>query len=342
MILVIVGHVMDREPAEQICKGIIFSFHVPIFFILSVLTFQLSTTGEQFLSKTEKAFKHLVIPVLFLHFLKVVIELYQEICVYMHKINWVSFLAEKLNILVYSSGMEVKLQTTNILAIGAIWFCVALFLGRSIFDYLHLKIKEEKYFVTVITICAISGVFIGSKIQGLPLNLDIALACMPFFYFGYYLKGYNVTEKIKTTTITFFIIWVLGISISYYFIFYIGNNPLFYLDFAERNYPLFPLFYITAIAGTMFVSNCSVILTNKWKRYVYPLLYIGKNSLWVLCIHDMDYLCKSVWEITDSNIYNSIIRIFVDFILFFIIMHIIDTIKRYHLKYLKRLLPFWK
>lgn len=60
MILVIFGHTVLNwgSPLEQVLRGIIFSFHMPLFFILSCVTFQFSTDNSQFIKKTEKAFRH--------------------------------------------------------------------------------------------------------------------------------------------------------------------------------------------------------------------------------------------------------------------------------------------
>ncbi|MBQ7528903.1 acyltransferase family protein, partial [bacterium] len=295
IILVIFGHCMIEGRTELLLKSVIFSFHMPLFFILSAVTFKLSTNNDQFISKTERAFRHLIIPVLIMYTLRTAINIHD-----MQNMNWTNFfnifLAENINILTYASGVSVKIQGIEISYLGATWFCVALFFGRSIFDYLHLKINNKTLFITIITVCAISGIYIGSKVQSLPLSLDIALACMPLFYFGYCLQNYDITKKIKVITTTSLIIWIFGLFISYYCVPYIGEKHLFYLDFAERVYPLFPLFYIIAIVATMFISSCGVISTNKLPNLVQPLLCIGKNSLYLLCIHDTDYLWKDIWE----------------------------------------------
>ena len=85
IILVIIGHSKFTGHISHLCRSAIFSFHMPLFFILSAATFRLSADNNQFITKTERAFKHLIIPALCLFALRTAIESCQ-----MHNINWVS------------------------------------------------------------------------------------------------------------------------------------------------------------------------------------------------------------------------------------------------------------
>ena len=62
ILLVIFGHTISNggSQLEQALRGGIFSFHMPLFFILSCVTFKWSTDDSQFMKKTEKACRHLV------------------------------------------------------------------------------------------------------------------------------------------------------------------------------------------------------------------------------------------------------------------------------------------
>lgn len=75
ILLVIFGHsIGGGSRAEAVLRGVIFSFHMPLFFILSSLTFRPSVDGNDFLKKTEKAFKHLIIPALILYVIRILLE----------------------------------------------------------------------------------------------------------------------------------------------------------------------------------------------------------------------------------------------------------------------------
>lgn len=67
ILLVIFGHsIGGGNKAEAVLRGVIFSFHMPLFFILSCLTFKPSNDGNDFLKKTEKGFRHLILPAIIL------------------------------------------------------------------------------------------------------------------------------------------------------------------------------------------------------------------------------------------------------------------------------------
>ena len=68
MFLVILEHSVFVAMRERM----IFSFHMPLFFILSGMTCGLSADGSQFWRKCKKAFVHLVIPALIMFFLTMV------------------------------------------------------------------------------------------------------------------------------------------------------------------------------------------------------------------------------------------------------------------------------
>ena len=185
IILVIVGHTVGG-----LSIAIIYSFHMPLFFILSAYTFKCSENKEQFVNKTEKAFKHLIIPVLILIFIgtckNIVIQFPN-----MNNWNFILLFAKR-EILkwCFASGCDVQILFRNIEGIGMPWFLVVLFIGRTLFDYLHQKLSDKKLFIWCCILSAL-GVVIG-KIQFLPLSFDIVLAIMPLFYIGHKLDYFDI------------------------------------------------------------------------------------------------------------------------------------------------------
>ena len=177
ILLVILGHTTSSggNPYEQMLRGMIFSFHMPLFFILSSVTFKLSADDNQVLIKTRKAFKHLIVPAISLFGLRVLINIFNNY----HSIEWRSYAVEKINVLIYSSGVNVNIAEATIPALGMMWFFIVLFCGRTLFDYFNLTLAGGK-FILVIVVCTIAGIALGN-LQWLPLSLDIALSVMPFF-----------------------------------------------------------------------------------------------------------------------------------------------------------------
>ena len=62
-----------------------------------------------------------------------------------------------------------------------------------------------------------------------------------------------------------------------------------YLELAWRRYPLYPLCLFTAAAGSLFLCGVSIRIL-KLGKMVRPVLFLGKNSMYLLCVHCMDYL----------------------------------------------------
>lgn len=179
MFLTILGHTLssDGGMTDQIVRGAIYSFHMPLFFILSAYTFKLSTSNDEFVHKTENAFKHLIIPAMAIFLLRSILEFQNG--------DIRQFVIIKFNSFMFASGVDVNLLGAIIPAAGMIWFLIVLFFARSMFDYIHLKQGESLYIIAII--CSVLGICV-SKVQWLPLSLDIALTILPFFCFGYWIK----------------------------------------------------------------------------------------------------------------------------------------------------------
>ncbi len=64
ILLVIIGHTVYYNVYGSGLRGIIFSFHMPLFFILSSITFKNSKDGNQFINKIQRGYKKLIIPAL--------------------------------------------------------------------------------------------------------------------------------------------------------------------------------------------------------------------------------------------------------------------------------------
>ncbi len=314
MFLVIFGHTVSSagSNAEQLIRGAIFSFHMPLFFILSCVTFRLSENDSQFMRKTKRAFQHLIIPAILLFLLSVLLNIVNNF----DFIDWKTYLSEKINALVYSSGAYVQVSRAIIPSIGMMWFFVVLFAGRSLFDYIHLNVKNPLFAIMVVVMSTL-GICIA-RLQWLPLSFDIALAVMFFFLFGDYLKKIDMNNHALLLCIISFVIW----AVSFALIYYVSHD---FIELAKRRYPVFPLCYMTAISGTMFIAYlCKLISSSIWMK---PLVYIGRFSLYFFCVHAMDYLYIYAWDRTDNNIVNGIVRICVDYILTLLIIKFVAIVK---------------
>lgn len=319
ILLVIIGHGVDG-----ILRGVIFSFHMPLFFILSCVTFKFSTNADDFIRKSEKSFKHLFLPAVFIYFLRTILKTIND---FSSLINYSpddmkQYVANIINVFVVGSGAKTTIGDTTIGALGVPWFLIVLFFGRTLFDYLQLKLKSKWLYITII-VCSITGICIG-KLQWLPFSFDIALAIQPFFLIGYLIKKYDIKKSCIIKMFVFFATWITLLLLMYF----VSKT---YLELACRRYPLFPLCFISAIAGTMFIS-CFSQLFSKIKYLAKPIMYLGKNSMVMLWVHCFDSYFKFAWELTTNNYINITLRVAVDVLLFSLIMIVIKTIKKHNIK----------
>lgn len=308
ILLVIVGHTVSEGFWEQIVRGIIFSFHMPLFFILSCATYRTSNTWLEFTKKFKKSAKYLLFPALVTFSLEVLIQCIKEIKLYNLGLD---FLKNKLFTLVFASGVSTPYNGFDVAGLGIAWFFFALLIGRTTFDYIQLSVKEDSKLFLFSCMIGMVGVLYG-KIQWMPFSMDVALASMPFFYFGHCMQYMNLTESPLKKLGFWFAIWIGTLALTF-------TGSWTYMELAVRRYPLFPVCYITAIAGTMAIVELSVFLC-KFKKLMSGFICIGKNSIYLLCIHIMDGYMKFIWGGEENQWILSVRRIMFDLILFGVTM----------------------
>lgn len=175
----ILGHTADVGKTGSDVRALIFSFHMPLFFILSILTYRCSNSLEEYKMKQKKAAKHLLVPAVVVFAIATAIECVQDTTLLTQFEYW----QEKLYTFIIGSGTSVEYSGISVAAFGIAWFFFALFIGRAIFDYIHLSMKEDSQILVVSMIVGAIGMIWGMLMQ-LPFSLDIALAIMPVFLLG--------------------------------------------------------------------------------------------------------------------------------------------------------------
>lgn len=106
ILLVIIGHTVtnDSEAVHQAIRGGIFSFHMPMFFMLSCMTYRLSADRDQFVRKIEKAFRHLIIPMHITYAIVILIGVIHT----ENELELSPLIVQRLSALIYASGVNVN------------------------------------------------------------------------------------------------------------------------------------------------------------------------------------------------------------------------------------------
>ena len=282
ILLVIIGHTVNI----QMLRGLIFSFHMPLFFFASGITYQYSANLEKFLKKLKNGFFKLFFPAFLLYLLRYVI-------LGMRDHNWLD-IRQFLSTLFFASGVEAPLAHTTVQPIGAVWFLVALFICRWICDGIHLGIPGRAESLVVCALC-LTGVIVGN-IRWLPLSLDIAMAATIFFHAGKMITANDSLKRMHHPSLLM-VMNIIGGGCGLMAEFFLTHK---YLILARRQYPAFPLSFLTAFFFLIAVTLGSVKITQY--HFLKRLLsFLGKNSMKLFMIHYFDLLWQPIWEFSFSN-----------------------------------------
>ena len=304
ILLVMLGHTVYVDRQGSIMRGLVFSFHMPLFFMLSCMTFRCSVSMEELAKKTGRAAKHLLIPVAVVFALTILLSNCHNPGLWRDSGYW----ERQLYSLVVASGVDEMFYDVQVPALGVPWFFFALFIGRTLFDYLHLRYADNGLAYHCWLVSAV-GVLLGRN-HYLPLSLDIALAILPFFLVGHWLGSHDVWGKPVRLLVISLAVWLLTLWLEFPRL-----DNWTYLELACRRYPLYPICYLTAVAGALFICALSV-LAMKLGRITAPVVYLGRNSLYLLMIHCLDGFWYRWWGTPGRQLVESGKRIVADLVVF--------------------------
>lgn len=264
---IVLGHTIVHSLNSHIVFNIIYSFHVPLFFIISGFTFD--SINKKFLDFIKNKFIRILVP----YFIWSVLFLFPyylfggSVDESFGNTGTFSFISNLYNI-VYGVGVNAALKQNT-----SLWFLPALFSMEFIF-YFICKFQGKKKQIFILIFLFLISVLSYKYITVIfPFGLNTFLNLGIFFYSGYLMKKYNIVDKNykKRYLLTAFLL--IGISLS------IINDSVSCVDYYYGN--IF-LFYVTSFFLSLFIIFISkLIITNK------VLEYIGKNTMGILIFHKL-------------------------------------------------------
>lgn len=283
ILLVIVGYTFT---VWKIKVNWIFSFHMPLFFIMSGFFFKDNKKTEY-----KKLFKSLIIPYLFLNFFKLML-------MYIANHEQVN-LYRQFAAIAYGNAFlgAKKLCIVDVPIIGMTWFLLALFWCKIIYNELN-KIAE-KIGIPIFWIVALLafGSIQLSKFVWLPFSIMPGVTAMLFYHIGREIRRKNIFD-LKLSQISPIII-ILSL------ILWECSCTYGYLRLNENRIKLLTDIF-SAVIGTYYVVVLSKAITS------IPIVNIffkwcGKYSLAILGVHSLDgIIMYEVCKIIPSfNIINS-------------------------------------
>lgn len=302
IIIIVMDHTRVVEPFPYA-----YDAEVPAFILLSGLFFSIKRKGEKnscipFKEFLIKKFKTLLLPFLFFY-------IASYLLFYAAKIAYpaISTLTDAKGLL----DIFVQKQLFN----GPLWFLLALLwiqiLSYPIERYIRSKILK---YIIIITV-GIVGALLGEYNIFVPLYIDNALALLPFFFLGnviYKARCFENKRFIIHLAIAIIAIIILSMNLD------INAQPSLNKYGNIVGYML-NLFVLTWICITV-LFICKIIPLT-------PLLYIGTNTMLIMCVHHLIY--RSVQLVTQDFIPTNILPYFVCIVTMIIIFAIAPFFNKY-------------
>ena len=255
MIFVVIGHCSYMN--YTILK-LIYSFHMPAFIIISGYFLK----PKPFKSMVEKDFKSILLPYLVVIGISDILYLCQTL-----------LFGGKLTLVTSCNNLLIS----NIFIFERariIWFLLALFIAKTIFNYI-IKFKFHAIYIVLITLL---GVF-STKIICLPFNIQPSCMVLLYLYIGYLFKKYSVFDRFKKwTVIVCVLIWL------------ISSCSLGMFIIAYNQYPSLIANICVSILGSYAVIMIvkSIVYKFSDKKIIKYLTKLGKYSLIMLCCHAIE------------------------------------------------------
>ena len=256
MLAVIVAH----TSVSKLLYNSLYTFHLPLFFIISGYFFHFDERFSYFLLKKVKGY---LIPYVFFALIITLFDTAGGIA----KGKWYRIFimdAEKFIV-------QIRYST--------LWFLAVLFLAVLIFWIIHWLCKSDLKKVMIVGI-GIGIVFIlyDTYIKvSLPWNLDTAFIIQIYLSVGYCIKKTEFLERLKKHT------WIncaaLGLISTGCSIMncWICRHPY---EMYYNSYGIFPLTVSAAITGSL-----AVILLSSKLTAVKPLAWLGRNTMVFFALH---------------------------------------------------------
>jgi fucose 4-O-acetylase-like acetyltransferase len=272
MILVVLAH--THIPAKL--SSYIYSFHVPLFFILSgfLLHDRLDKPWPEFI---KSKFTSLVIPYFFFSFIAYGYWLFI-------RNTGLDSSALAINASVPLNGTFLAIRGGDFMTHNAaLWFICSLFLSEIAFYAIYRLVKGDRTLLGIaLLISGILGMLYNTFIQtALPWSIDTVPIVVVFIGFGFFLKHYSYlwinTRRTKRNSILL-LLCILAVSFAAW---QLNNTPVGSVDMFYSIYGNFALYFTAALAGSLAV----ILLFQNFITRSKPLLYIGQNSLIIYALH---------------------------------------------------------
>ncbi|MGN1328126.1 MAG: acyltransferase family protein [Eubacterium sp.] len=329
IILVVVGHLIQTIcPDLQLLFKFIYSFHMPVFFIISGYFIEKSSKNKSFLEFANNKAKQLMLPYLFFVILTAIYDLLTSLLT--------SDLDNTIN--QFTENLLSTLLIQNDSYFINLWFLPCLFSAMVLIKIIYQITNNEWIRTAICCIGAISILLLKNKFSiCLPLCMDNAFVALPYLHLGHLTQKSNVIQKLQEKHSACLGVCVLSFIILICTnIFIFKNTPNDYADSfrALRFYSPFSL--ITAISGSASIILLGVLLNNskilnnvgQKSNLIYGLHFLFLGIIGKICSLIPKTIVTEILELAVATIIVISSIMFISFIMDKIIYRINERKKR--------------
>ena len=318
IILMLVGHI---PPGEKV-YGIIYSFHMPLFFLVSGAFAKVNGNAK---GAIVKDLKRLVLPVFVtMAFVIVLSPLY-----YFIDGNFSNVVVQVLSLLWLGDAVGTKWGLLNI---DSLWFLMALFWARCLFRVVakcceRIQKYRDEIIVAICMALSFASISLHHLLPPIPWDLLKGLSAVQFYAIGWYLKNHKLPRWVFAS---FVVCWLLALRF--------GG-----LDMVRYYYRCYPLDVLGAVGATTLVYLLSKAICIYLAKPGELLQWFGINSLLVLCVNSLDRktcfvrAIKYVLGVDLTGLYSVMFHYAVEMVLVFLFLLIPFTKAVYGAKRLKEI-----
>ena len=272
ILLMIIGHC--NLSALPYFSVIIYSFHMPLFFIISGFFFKGTTQKEAFRKYASNHIKPYAVTAF------VTLGILLLLSAYFRSFNILKDYLENWTIrFLWGSGItdgDELFASTPI--VGPLWFLLALFWAMLIYNFLRIHFRDIKLGLIIIMLFCVACYSV--KYIRLPLSLQAGCSAVIYIWIGERIRVHNVIEQYSQIGIlgifATLILWIMCI---------IDSKDLI---MARCFYPYGLLSLLVSVVVTL-------LFVSAVKRFNIKGGWIGRHTLLILCVHSTILYFKRIF-----------------------------------------------
>ena len=298
--LIIIGHTSQ----SPVFITYIYSFHMPLFFLLSGYTSKRAADAKTYGKHILKNFCCLILPC-------ILVQLGIEAIEFWMKMGEIQLLP-----MARITGTFYRLfwgcawgWAGGSPSVGMLWFFITMFWSKVIWEGIGLLFPKKDTAVCVLV--ALAGIWYGPE-NYLPQNLDIAMMVVLYYCVGHLVRKHQEDETLRKMRMPLF--WA-----ALCFWVYCAQQGI-YVELAIESYPGIVMGILESICGSyVFCILAQEVTEKKVLKKVFS--FLGRHTLLIVLVHHMDSLLEEFWVKDDwmmSCVYRGAIVIGISTVIVFV------------------------